>query len=554
MFNRTGTRLFSAVAIAATLTLLALLIFRRTDRDRLNQMFPYQIRHYRALFDGMLGLMGSSLESFVYDYTYGDEGVGGIATANRQWGDEQIAQALNTYHADAAWLHDTAGRLIYAAASEQKPGLAEFTVPESCFVPRLKRERFIHFFMESPLGLLEVRGATVHPSDDPERLTTPRGIFLAARAWDSAHLARIANISGLTLTVSEPETEVVAGDVRTGRIIISRQLADWRGRKTASVRAEGLCNGVREFNRAGTSLFSFLLGLAGLLIILMSLAVYFHVTKPLNLLTLALASKETGHLAGLVRSRSEFGELARLIGRSFELEQELKRSNQELEHFAYIASHDLQEPLRMVSSFTQLLARRYRGKLDREADEFISYAVDGASRMQRLINDLLQYSRVGTRGRKPEPTDTEQVLSRALANLKLALEDSKAEVTHEPLPKVMADSQQLEQLFQNLIGNAVKFRGDEPPKVHIRAERSNGAWMFSVKDNGIGIDPGQQERIFQIFQRGHTRREYPGTGIGLAVCKRIVERHGGRIWVESEPGRGADFRFTLPAAEAETEG
>ena len=199
----------------------------------------------------------------------------------------------------------------------------------------------------------------------------------------------------------------------------------------------------------------------------------------------------------------------------------------------------------MVSSYTQLLARRYRGQLDSDADDFIAFAVDGAERMQTLIRDLLEYSRIGSRGNAPEPTNLEEVLDAALANLTAAIEESDAEVTRDPLPTLSVDASQLTQLFQNLIGNALKFRR-ETPRVHVSAVTEEDLVTFSVRDNGIGIQSDYVERIFAIFQRLHTRDEYAGTGIGLAVCRRIVERHDGRIWAESEPGVGTTFYFTLP--------
>jgi PAS domain S-box-containing protein len=225
---------------------------------------------------------------------------------------------------------------------------------------------------------------------------------------------------------------------------------------------------------------------------------------------------------------------------------ELARSNTELQHFAYVASHDLQEPLRMVASYVQLLARRYQGKLDSDADEFIGFAVDGATRMQTLINALLTYSRVGTQAKEFESTDCDAILDASLTGLKAAIGESRAVVTRDPLPKVIGDGTQLGQLFQNLIGNGLKFRGAEPPRIHVSSKRNGKAWIFSVQDHGIGIDSRYAERIFVMFQRLHAKGEYPGTGIGLAICKKIVERHGGEIWVESRPGEGATFYFTLP--------
>ena len=207
--------------------------------------------------------------------------------------------------------------------------------------------------------------------------------------------------------------------------------------------------------------------------------------------------------------------------------KELERSNSELQQFAYVASHDLQEPLRMVSSYTQLLGRRYKGKLDADADEFITYAVDGAARMQMLINDLLEYSRVGTKGKPFEMVNCLNVFDHAVSNLRMALEESGAVITHDEFPTVMADTLQFTQLFQNLLGNAIKFRGKEPPRIHVSAIQKEGEWVFSIRDNGIGIDPQYTDRIFVIFQRLHSKEEYPGSGIGLAICKKIVERHGG---------------------------
>jgi PAS domain S-box-containing protein len=226
---------------------------------------------------------------------------------------------------------------------------------------------------------------------------------------------------------------------------------------------------------------------------------------------------------------------------------ELKRSNEQLQQFAYIASHDLQEPLRMIASYLQLIERRYKGKLDKDVDEFIGFAVDGAGRLQNMVGGLLEFSRVETRGKPFEAVDCEAVLEKSLDNLKLAVTESGAQITHDPLPTVMADMSQLIQLFQNLIGNAIKFRKkEEAAQIHISAERREKEWLFAFRDNGIGMEPQYKDRIFGIFQRLHGRDEYPGTGIGLAVCKRIVERHGGHIWVESEPGKGATFYFTIP--------
>lgn len=253
----------------------------------------------------------------------------------------------------------------------------------------------------------------------------------------------------------------------------------------------------------------------------------------------------TENLKKITASRDDLNKAQTEIKRKI---QELARSNEELARFAYVASHDLQEPLRMVTSYVRLLEKRYKGRMDKDADDFIHFAVDGAVRMQKLIDDLLTYSRVGTKGKPLEPVESAKALQDALHNLDVVIREKGAVVTHLALPRVMADETQLVQLFQNLIGNAVKFCDQTSPRVHVAAERQGREWAFSVHDNGIGIDMRYEEKIFQVFQRLHPKDQYPGTGIGLAVCRKIVERHGGRMWVDSHPGHGSTFYFTLQEA------
>jgi PAS domain S-box-containing protein len=276
-------------------------------------------------------------------------------------------------------------------------------------------------------------------------------------------------------------------------------------------------------------------------------------TRPLFIVELAKQ-----RLAGSARLLGEIVQRSRGEALLRQARDELARSNRELERFAHIASHDLQEPLRMVASYTQLLAQRYHDQLDQDAHDFINYAVDGATRMKQLIEDLLAYSRVTARGLPAAVVDTQNAFSLALRNLEAAIGETNAEVTGGDLPEVLADGSQIVQLFQNLVGNAIKFRTPGvPPRVHTEARQAPDyprQWLFRVADNGIGIDPKFFDRVFVIFQRLHTRHEYPGTGIGLALCQRIVERHGGRIWIESEPGKGTAFLFTLPEVDAEKGG
>ncbi len=262
--------------------------------------------------------------------------------------------------------------------------------------------------------------------------------------------------------------------------------------------------------------------------------------------TLTPILDKTGEVGFLVLSLNNVTERKRAEEKTAQLIIELRRSNAELEQFAHLAAHDLQEPLRMVACYVQMLKQRYKGRLDAEADEFIAYAADGAEHMSGMVNDLLLYSSLDKHFKPFQPADCQVMLEKACSNLKAAIAESGAEITHDPMPVVAADETHLVQVFQQLLENAIKFRSDEKPRIHISAVQKGKEWVFSVRDNGIGIEPEYFERIFIIFQRLHARKKYPGTGIGLATCKKIIDHHGGRIWVESKPGEGSKFYFTLP--------
>lgn len=395
-------------------------------------------------------------------------------------------------------------------------------------------------------ALFNVATIFADPGDFVERVTRALEEVERAAEVDSAHLRvpddkeeglRLVAAVGKGVDDRPPVAFSPFADTRSGRVFKSGELvidndnSQRRGRALAAygsqsaawlpVKASGRTTGVLTVNSTELGYF----------------------TPPRIQMLTAIASGIGGFVENANLREAErlhVEELDRQAG-------ELTRSNAELELFASVASHDLQEPLRMVASYTQLLGRRYKGKLDADADDFIHYAVDGAIRMQTLINDLLAYSRVSSHGEAPILTECETILHDALGNLQQAIEETGAVVTHDPMPTVAADAPQLRQLFQNLIGNAVKYRGDRPPTIHVGVTRKGDDWLFSVEDNGIGIEPKHTERVFEIFQRLHTREEYSGTGIGLAICKKIVERHGGRISVTSKPGKGSTFRFTLPA-------
>ncbi|MCR4423928.1 MAG: ATP-binding protein [candidate division WOR-3 bacterium] len=686
MFSRTPIRFFTLLLGIALLIGTGLFFFYHKEKERTSQIFYTQEHALTGIFQRLLELKGASLENFAYDYTYWDEMVSAIRNNNRKFFDENISEALGTYQVDGAWVYNRKGELVYRALAEGKDSLAGFCPADKAQEMLADSQRFCHFWAKTPLGLVEVRGATVHPSDDPEHKTEPQGVLFAVRLWNESYVNGMAQMVNGTAQLVPPGGDGEGTNQARGLIVIRYPLKGVDNKPVAELKLRSICGVINQFHRGAMQQLGWLIIVALATFLTVGLGLVFWVTRPLKYITYALNSKDSSGLAQLNKSRSEFGELSRMLTRYFvqetelrrekertqmyldvagviivamdregkvtlinrkgrqvlgyqeeevlgkewfenflpatardkpravfkrlmageveplaeyenpvltrdgterlihwhnvvikdeagkivgtlssgeditekkkaerelqEKAEELRRSNQELERFAYVASHDLQEPLRMVGSYVGLLARRYKGKLDSDADEFINFAVDGVTRMQRLINDLLTYSRVGTRGKEPVPTDSNEVLKRALTNLKVAIEEKNAEIECQPLPVVLADERQLEQLFQNLIGNALKFTR-EKPRVEVRAERVDGMWRFAVKDNGIGIDPKFSEKVFEIFLRLHTREEYPGTGIGLAVCKKIVERHGGKIWFESEVGKGTTFFFTLPPAEIE---
>ena len=305
--------------------------------------------------------------------------------------------------------------------------------------------------------------------------------------------------------------------------------------------------GREVFHRAGEIVFGLFL-LAGNFLVIGGIIAYKGMALMFSIqrLSLELLEKESREREAKENLKTELEEHRRTEEKLAKTLAELERSNNELEQFAYIASHDLQEPLRKIGGFAELLEKRYKGHLGEDADRYIHYVVDGASRMRTLIHELLTYSRLGRGEMKVVLADCNNILERVLADMEKTIGESDAVVTTDALPAIMADAVQIGQVFQNLIGNAIKFRGDEAPRIHVSAKHEGSTWIFSVRDNGIGIEPAFFERIFAMFQRLHTKAEYPGTGIGLAACKKILERHGGNIWVESALGKGSTFYFRLP--------
>ena len=363
--------------------------------------------------------------------------------------------------------------------------------------------------------------------------------------WTKLQLRQQTNSAALKKTIVED------GKVRFDRLrVLLDQLSATALGKFQAMRQVTLGN-ITQVRWLPWILFIFLLVAA----LMVRAGLFTYVLRPLQQIEKSTEARLAGEVAPLLSSPDEIGQVALRLNAAYDAlearNQDLKRSNTDLEQFAYVASHDLQEPLRMISSYTQLLAKRYRGQLDERADQYIHFAVDGATRMQALIEDLLQFSRVGTRPIALIPTDAGVVLQNALRTHELAIQAAKAEVIVAPMPTVFADSGQLEQVLSNLIGNAIKFRrAGVPHQIKISAQReSEELWRFTVSDNGIGIEPEYFERIFTIFQRLNTRESYSGSGIGLAIVKRIIERHGGTVWLESTPNFGTEFHFTLQAAQ-----
>lgn len=383
-------------------------------------------------------------------------------------------------------------------------------------------------------------------AEGTERTGPFRGLDRVKRLYASTPLSRTAGLPDAKVFVGIPEQAAYAAAHRTMRlnliflgIVAGLALAAaWTGGDFFVLRqVRGLVEAARRLSQGDLAARS---GVA---------------PGPEELGQLArsfddMAASLQRNVGDLQRAQAELKALnEELEQRVLDRTAELRRSNEDLEQFAYVASHDLQEPLRMIASYLTLLRQREGSKLDPNSLQFIAFALDGATRMQHLIQDLLAYSRVGRQGGAFEPVDANEACAAALANLQAAIEKAGAEVTRDALPTVRGELSLLTQLFQNLVGNALKFHGEAPPKIHVGCQRKGAVWELAVSDNGIGIAPQDFERIFVVFQRLHSQEKFPGTGIGLSVCKKIVERHGGRIWVESKPGKGARFFFTIPAME-----
>lgn len=532
------------------------------------------IRVINALEDDI-----STLDTFVYDWAAWDDTYEFIDDLNQDYIDSNLVdETFIDSELDIMLFIDSSGRIVYGKAFDRE-NEEEIPIPEFFYEVPHDSVLFKHESVESsvagiiltPEGVMIVASRPIIKSNDEGPV---KGTLLMGRYLDSEKVSYISEVTHLSVSMHYIGEEDFPEDFMEVIPHLSKDLPIYvKPIDENSISGYGLFEDIygnpvlmvkaemdRDIYAQGKStvlyfiISTIVIGavLCLLMLLLLDKYVLSRVSK-LSREVVEIGEKKDFSSKVSEEGSDELSSLSKTINKmlkSLEINAaELKRSNEELEQFAYVISHDLREPLRMIKSYMELLKKRYGEKMEQDAKDFIDFAVDGAERMQRMIDDLLTYSRVDRKGKPFRKVDTNEILEKALKNLEVAIKETKAIVKSSKLPEVFGDETQLLMLFQNLISNAIKFRDSRKPEVKITAERKGKEWVFCFEDNGIGIKPENFDRIFNIFQRLHTAKEYQGTGIGLAICKKIVERHGGRIWVESEPGKGSKFYFTIPARD-----
>jgi signal transduction histidine kinase len=577
-----GKRLICLILFVMVVFTVVVFVQRHLEVKRLRTLFLDRKQADSRNFAQIVDLKNKKLESFVVVNTYWDELVKAVETKDAVWFKSSVEPSItggNDY--SGVWIFNNGKLLVYSGNNQGMP--QEFPVPVEAFDLLLNQNALCHFFLQTEKGTMEINGAKIYPGDDPDRKTRPRGYLFAGKVWDREYIKEISDLTAGSIIIVpySKESLMDKSSFKKGTIFFTQTLCGWDKTPLNSIQVTAKFSQIENFNSALRSNIFLLLVFIGILTAAILFFVARWVAAPLKLISETLRKDDVSLIGVLLHNKSELGDISRLIRDFFqqrlelvkeiterkraeesmkelncELEwtiRKLEHTNQEMRNFTHIASHDLREPMRKISAFGDLLVKSLAGKISADDRENLQFMIDGAARMTKMIEGLLAYSKVSTKTHSAEIVDLNNIVKQ-LSELELSVMlEEKHTILDVPqsLPAVEVDPVQIRQLMQNLVANGMKYQAKEnKPHITITSRPvADGMVRINVTDNGIGIAPEFQQAVFVMFKRLHAKNEYEGTGIGLAVCKKIIGRHGGQIGVESELGKGSTFWFTLPAVK-----